>query len=282
MISPSLPHVYKRQPSGGALLYAWFAAMHTRVDIVLCADRSEVSLLAVADDVRTLLYRLEQGGNRYDPHSELAGLNRMAALSPCPVSPGLYDALSRCLAAYDRTGGCFDITVRTVGHTPDTIRDVCLSAQERTLFFARPGITLDLSGFLKGYALEQIRQLLRGQGLTDALVNMGNSSVLALGHHPLADGWSVCFGASADAGRTLPPLCLRDECLTTSGNDSPGRRHLIDPRTGAWIEGKRAVAVVTADGAEGEILSTALFVAGDRGRDRLRNEFRPRLILDIP
>lgn len=58
-------------------------------------------------------------------------------------------------------------------------------------------MTINLSGFLKGYALEKIRELLQQYEIENALVNMGNSSVLALGHHPLADGWKVNFGQSA-------------------------------------------------------------------------------------
>ena len=47
------------------------------------------------------------------------------------------------------------------------------------------------------------------------------------------------------------------------------------------MEGKREVAVITADGAEGEVLSTSLFVADIHQRKLLEAEFHPRLILDF-
>ena len=47
------------------------------------------------------------------------------------------------------------------------------------------------------------------------------------------------------------------------------------------MEGKREVAVVTDNGAIGEVLSTGLFVADARQREILEAEFRPRLILDL-
>ncbi len=55
-------------------------------------------------------------------------------------------------------------------------------------FLPQPGVTINLSGFLKGYALEKTRKLLQHYEVKDALINMGNSSVLLFGHHPLA-GW---------------------------------------------------------------------------------------------
>ena len=127
-----------------------------------------------------------------------------------------------------------------------------LSPQEHTLFFLQPGVTINLSGFLKGYALEKIRELLQQYEIENALVNMGNSSVLALGHHPLADGWKVNFGQSAvTQAKEWPEIFLKNECLTTSGNDSHERKHIIDPQSGKLVEGKREVAVVTANGAVG-------------------------------
>ncbi|KAB4167397.1 FAD:protein FMN transferase, partial [Bacteroides uniformis] len=142
-------------------------------------------------------------------------------------------------------------------YTPNLIRSVQLSPQERTLLFLQPGVTINLSGFLKGYALEKTRKLLQYYEVKDALINMGNSSVLALGNHPVGTGWRV------------NDILLYDECLTTSGNDSPERRHIVSPQDGKLVEGARQISVVTTNGAIGEILSTALFAADSEQRKAL-------------
>ena len=130
--------------------------------------------------------------------------------------------------------------------------------------------------------MEKTRKLLQQYEVMDAVINMGNSSVLGFGHHPLADGWKVGFGQGAVLnGRKPQELLLQNECLTTSGNDSHERKHIINPRNGKPVEGKREVAVVTDNGAIGEVLSTGLFVADARQREILEAEFRPRLILDL-
>lgn len=277
-----IQHLYRFSPPHGGLLYAWFPAMHTRVDIVLCGNQGEEALMRVADAAREVLCGLERMANYYDPESELAYLNRTAATGPQPVSLELYEMLEFCVDCYARTGGCFDVTVHSAHHTRDSIHGIWLSPREHTLFFAQPGLTVNLSGFLKGYALEKIRGVLQQHGVADALVNMGNSSVLALGHHPLADGWKVNFGQGVvPPGEESPAVLLQNECLTTSGNDSQQRKHIINPQTGRLVEGKREVAVVTGNGAVGEVLSTGLFVADARQRALMEAEFRPRLILEL-
>lgn len=276
-----IQHLYKFSSTHGGLLYAWFPSMHTRVDIVLCGRQGEEALMFVVNTVYEMLCRLEKMANYYDADSELARLNRNAAICPQPVSRELYDMLAFCVDCYARTGGYFDVTIHSAHHTFDTIRTIQLSPQERTLFFLQSGITINLSGFLKGYALEKARHLLQHHEVENALVNMGNSSVLALGHHPMADGWKINFGQAASQQKERPALLLYNECLTTSGNDSHERKHIINPRSGKLVEGKREVAVVTIDGAVGEVLSTSLFVADARQRSLLEAEFHPRLILDL-
>lgn len=281
-MSNVIQHLYKFSTSHGGVLYAWFSSMHTRVDIVLCGKQGEEALMFVVNVVYEMLCRLEKMANYYDADSELGRLNRTAAVCPQPVSRELYDMLSFCVNCYTRTDGCFDVTVHSANHTSDSIRNIRLSPQEHTLYFSQFGVTINLSGFLKGYALEKIRNLLQHYEVEDALVNMGNSSVLALGHHPMADGWKIDFGQAVVSQLKGPSeLLLQNECLTTSGNDSHERKHIINPQNGKLVEGKREVAVITANGAVGEVLSTSLFVADSRQRKFLEMEFRPRLILDL-
>lgn len=89
-----------------------------------------------------------------------------------------------CLEYHEKTSGCFDVTVHSENYNQDTIHSVCLSAEEQSIFYRQPGITINLSGFLKGYALETIRDILHSCSIENALINMGNSSELALGNHP--------------------------------------------------------------------------------------------------
>lgn len=312
-----IQHVYRSSHEGDGLFYAWFLSMHTRVDIILCSRKSEEELLLTVDHIYDTLCQLEKTANYYDPTSELARVNRTAATSPVVLSEELYAMIDLCLEYNKKTLGCFDITVLSNNYDRNTIHSVQLSAEERSVFFRQPGVTLNLSGFLKGYALEKIKSILKESMIENALINMGNSSVLALGNHPMGKGWKINFGWAANASTNVATnaatdastnvttnattnaatdtvadtaaanasanadnpqsILLYNECLTTSGNESSQRKHIISPRSGEFVKGARQIAVVTADGAIGEILSTGLFAADDEQLEALLAEFSPLL-----
>lgn len=219
-------------------------------------------MLAV-NQLYNTIHQLEKIANYYDPASELASVNRTASASPVVLSEELFGMIDLCLEYNTKTLGCFDVTIHSDNYDQNTIHSVCLSAVNRSIFFQRKGVTINLSGFLKGYALERVKDILKAHGINNALINMGNSSVLALGNHPAGLGWKIDFGnqsgfVTKDDERSI---LLHDECLTTSGNDSEERRHIISPYSGKLIEGRKKVAIVTENGAIGEILSTSLFAA---------------------
>lgn len=305
----TIQHVYRSSHEGDGLFYAWFLSMHTRVDIILCSRKSEEELLLTVNHIYDVLCQLEKTANYYDPTSELAYVNRTAATSPVVLSEELYAMIDLCLEYNIKTLGCFDITVLSNNYDRNTIHSVQLSAEERSVFFRQPGVALNLSGFLKGYALEKIKSILKESMIENALINMGNSSVLALGNHPMGKGWKINFGWAANASTNVATnatadtatnastnaatdtaatdasantdnpqsILLYNECLTTSGNESSQRKHIISPRSGEFVKGARQIAVVTADGSIGEILSTGLFAADDEQREALLAEFSPFL-----
>ena len=256
-----IQHMYKLSHEGSGLLYAWFLSMHTRVDIILYSKKTEGELLFVVNYIYDALCRLEKMANFYNPASELAYVNRTAFVSPVVLSEELYSMIDLCLEYNGKTLGCFDITVHSENYTQTTIYSVHLSAEEHSIHFSQPGVSINLSGFLKGYALETIKDILNESMIENALINMGNSSILALGNHPVGTGWKV------------NNILLHNECFTTSGNDSPKRRHIISPRNGKLVEGVKQIAVVTTNGAIGEILSTSLFAADSEQREALLAKF---------
>ena len=191
-MSSVIQHIYKFSSVHGGLLYAWFPSMHTRVDIVLCGRQGEEGLMLVVGSIHEMLCRLEKMANYYDAESELAYLNRTASVHPQQVSHELYDMLTFCVDCYTRTAGCFDVTIHSADYTPNLIRSVQLSPQERTLLFLQPGVTINLSGFLKGYALEKTRKLLQHYEVKDALIIWETVLYWLLGIIPwLMDGRSV-------------------------------------------------------------------------------------------
>ena len=235
-----MPHLFRPAPSQNRY-YAWFSALHTRIDFLLLGSLSESEFETAETAVHSELLAVERLGNRFDPGSELSRAVRSSIPSPL-LSPALFNLLSRCLQAHRETGGLFDITVNTPDFVPGLINSVELIPDSGSgyLRLHNPSIILDLSGILKGYALERLRPLLPEFGITDALINLGNSSILSLGQNP----------------SDIPP----GHCLTTSGNATADRRHIRNPLTGHFVTGQRQVTVTTADAVEGEIQATTRFI----------------------
>lgn len=227
---PPFPHIY-RQGLAGNMLYAWFSAMHTRVDIMLVSALGEEAMLMAAQAVKERIAEVEAFADCFNPASELARYNA-GAMAESELCTELRDILRRCEAWKQRTGGLFDVDVS--GRT-------------------------NLSGFIKGYALDAVKPIVERHGITSALINMGNSSIMAIGNRPDGSaGWAV-----SDANGNEHVLC--DECLTSSGNDTADRRHIVNPATGTMITGRRVVSVLTKGGEEGEVMSTVTFIKNCSG-----------------
>jgi thiamine biosynthesis lipoprotein len=130
---------------------------------------------------------------------------------------------------------------------------------------ARAGMSLDLGGLAKGWALDRAGEILRRRGVTRALLSFGQSSLLALGHPPAGEGWRVLV--RDPRGDYAGVVSLRDLRLSVSGSFGAssviqGRRfgHVLDPRSG-WPLTRAAQAVVLApNGALAEALGKALLV----------------------
>lgn len=222
------------------------------MDLMLWDSRTdESSLQNLSSEIRDEVCRIEKMGSCFLPDSELARINGAAAGSAVTVAQELYEILSVCLDFSVRTDGFFDIAA-SPGVSIPLCEKIILGA-DSSLIRTMPDVRLNLSGFLKGYALDRAIGLVRKAGVRNALLNFGNSSVFALGNHPSGSGWPV-------ADLSGNEYVLHDECLTTSGNETDERRHIINPLTGHYIEGRGVVSVLTPTAAEGEVASTVAFI----------------------
>lgn len=270
-------HICRKSDDGKTLLYSWTTAMHTRIDLLFCAEQSEECLVKISEEVSNEINRIEKFGSCFDPASEISKLNATKKSTPIVVSKELFQLLSVCKKYNKDTLGLFDITVGSEDYNSKTIEGLNF-CEDNIISKEYDGIRIDLSGVLKGYALDCIKEIIKQRGISNALINMGNSSVLAIGlgiNMKEDKGWNVGFPDLHDR------IALHDECLTTSGNDSENRRHIINPRTGKMIEGKRQLAVITDCGTEGEVLSTALFIATAEERAMIASNFNIKKIIDI-
>jgi thiamine biosynthesis lipoprotein len=236
--------------------------------------------------------RLEDQLTVYRDHSEVSRLNARAGRHPVVVETSLFELLTLAQRLHGETDGAFDIAVgalikawgfyRRQGRVPapaelDAVRGrigmghVRLDAERQTVAYDRPGLEINLGSIGKGYALDRVVRLLRGDwGVPNLLVHGGHSSVFAAGREADgADGWTVGLLDPLEPARRRAVLRLRDRGLGTSSAtyqhlEYQGRRlgHLLDPRTCWPAEGMLSATVTAPTAAEADALATAFFILG--------------------
>lgn len=215
-------------------------------------------------------------------HRADSELSRLNAREIEQVSEDLFKVLATAREISELTEGSFDVTLRPVAnlwgfiwkehrlptetelagalHNVD-YRLVQLDAGRRKVSFLREGVSIDLGGIAKGYAVDCALEKMRQMGVTNAMVRAGGD-LRVLGE------WDVRMEDPQKRGRRQT-IRLRDAAISTSGDyenyfEIAGRRysHILDPRTGLPVEGVAACTVIAPTCMEADALATALFVYG--------------------
>jgi len=268
------------------------AIMGTAVRVELWHDdaaAARAAMSAVMDE----MHRIDASMSPYKPDSELSRLNREAAHKPVTISREMFDLIARSIEFSKLSGGAFDITFSSVGYLYDyrehvkptdqqiaqalpgiNYRHLQLDPKGRTLHFARPGVRIDLGGIAKGYAVDNCIAILKGRGITNAIVTAGGDSRL-LGDRR-GRPWNVGIRDPRQRGEVAAVLPLADVAISTSGDyeryfeeDGVRHHHIINPRTGKSATGVRSVTIIGPDGVTTEGLTKSVFVKGPKAGMRL-------------
>jgi thiamine biosynthesis lipoprotein len=229
----------------------------------------------------------------YKPDSELSRINRDAAQKPVPISQEMYDLIAHSIEFSKLSGGAFDITFSSVGYLYDyrehikptdaqiakalpgiSYRHLKLDSKARTIHYDRVGVRIDLGGIAKGYAVDNCIAILKGLGITNAIVTAGGDSRL-LGDKR-GRPWNVGIRDPRRSGAVVAVLPLADTAISTSGDyeryfeeDGVRYHHIINPKTGKSATGVRSVTVIAPDGITTEGLTKSVFVKGPKEGMRL-------------
>ena len=243
--------------------------MGTRLDAVMTGDESHLS--EVWEQIVAETERLHSMLNRFDAASDISRINRDAAKNPVELNDELWYILTDVKKYHQQTFGYFDVSLRDFNR-------VILDDERRTVTFADKDISLDFGGYAKGYALKQIQEILQKSGVTQALVNFGNSSVLAIGSHPHGEYWGIDIENPFQPGQKLETCTLCNQSLSVSGNTAKHTEHIINPFSGKYFAGRKLVSVASTDAVEAEILSTAIIIADENSIFLMKNFFKNTIV----
>jgi len=260
--------------------------MGTFLELTLWHSDSEAAKRLIRGAVQEV-HRLDAILSNYDPDSALSRLNRHAGAGSMRVPVELFEVLAGSRELGAKTGGMFDVTVGPLmelwqkaaasNQVPSTselaharalvdYRNLALSRPDEAALI-RSGMSIDLGGVGKGYAIDRVAKLLRAEGISAALINFGGSSMSAVGAPPGKMGWEIAVQDAA--GRLRGVIYLRDTALSTSGSmgrwwiiDGKKYGHLIHPLSGIPITEARMATVITPSATQAEALTKPLVLLG--------------------
>jgi thiamine biosynthesis lipoprotein len=286
-------------PEPEPLLELSGSTMGTSYHIKLVTHSPGIPEGASVDDLqRRIDQRLETINgmmSTYLPDSDLSLFNTSDQTDWIPVPAPLIDVVETAQTISIMSEGMFDITVgplvelwgfgpeKHAAQPPDageiekTLERVGYKKLEvrvdpPALRKAVPGLHLDLSAIAKGYAVDQIAELLEQSGFERYLVEIGGE-LRANGSKSGERPWRVAIERPDPNGRSVQSVIeLHDQAMATSGDyrnffEYEGRRysHTIDPTTGQSVRQQLASVTVLADEcmiADG--LATALLAMGEQ------------------
>ena len=125
----------------------------------------------------------------------------------------------------------------------------------------------DPSGYVKGWAADQVAQILQNAGCAHIQVNAAGDLTLR-GGNLLNDGstepWKIGVVNPENTQEVVRIFEIFDGAIATSGTYEIGA-HITDPFTGLIAIGAQSATVIGPDGGLTDAMATALMVTGDAG-----------------
>lgn len=248
------------------------------LEISVDAEDRETAQNRIRDAV-VVGHRLEALLDPAVEDSALARFNARAGRGSAAIPLDLYRLLAFSRIMTRSTGRAFDVTVGPLLNRRQAAGGARLNVGEALKLvgadkivltppdsggLADVGMSVDFSAIVRGYALQRMAAQLREAGVARALLEFGDSVVLAVGPPP----GQAPFRVAVKHGKsTLGSVALRDRAMSTTRSRRRGDESeiapIVDPRSGRYVDAERQATVVARDAAIAEAWSTAIVVDPD-------------------
>lgn len=225
--------------------------------------------------------------------SEIDAVNEKAGIEPVKVSSDMYHLVKTAKEYSVSSDGAFNLVIGAITQlwrigfddarkpsqaeidealTKLDYNKVQLDDANETIFLEEKGMIIDLGAIAKGYIADETASVLRKEGVTSAIVDLGGN-VLVVGHSYRGPDkkWTIGIQDPNTArGTIIGSVEGVDKTVVTSGIyerylDVDGKRyhHLFDTKTGYPVDNELAsVSILTEHSIDGDALTTVLFSKG--------------------
>ena len=273
--------------------------MGTTYSVKIVSD-SELNISK--NEIDNRLKEINKVFSNWDSQSEISLLDSKPSGKWINVSDELLFVLQESVNIMQQTEGAFDPGIgrlidiwgfgpKRVENKPDRkkIKEALQESSLSNLQISNEGIKKDidihinLSAIAKGYAVDEIAQILRNKGIDNFLVEIGGE-VVASGKN-FDNDWVV--GVERPESQGAIAITLNNNAIATSGNyrnffiwEGEKYNHIIDPTSGLPVKSDLAsVSVIHPKTMIADAYATAMMIMGsDRAID-LANKLNLSIIL---
>lgn len=226
--------------------------------------------------------------SRFLPESLIGRINASAGVHWMEIDPETERLFDLCTQFVFATNGAFDPTALPLiqlwnwkaEHPVVPGKGEIRAAQELVgwnkvqrkpgaVFLPRPGMSIDLGGIGKEFAVDRVLAMALEHGLENVLVDFGQD-IRAQGQPRDKPAWHIGLQDPKEPTRCWCGLAVKNYAVATSGDyfrsfTVEGKRygHIIDPRTGYPVDKTcLAVSVIAPSCTVAGVLSTTAFILG--------------------
>jgi thiamine biosynthesis lipoprotein len=256
-----------------------FFAMDTFFEITSKDDRINNQ---IKNEIEDLVIQIDKKINAYNPLSEIAQLNQNAGIKKIKVSSETFKNLKTAYQFSVISEGLFDVTFKPlqdlygfengmykIPEQPEiekakqkvNYKKMILEEKDQSVFLTESGMQINLSGFMKGYVLDKVKQFLDQREIKNYFLNFGGNLYIHAASeeqigikHPRQDNIIFSFP-------------LKEGFVSTSADyqqyfekNNQRYTHIVNPLTGSSQQKLQTMTVVCESGILSDFLSTTLFL----------------------
>lgn len=218
-------------------------------------------------------------------------VNNSSGISPVKVDEDTFKIVQKGIDYSKLSNGLFDITIGPLvklwsiglpeARVPSqeeienvlgyiNYNDIELNENDRSIFLKNPNMIIDLGGIAKGYAADEISEVLTENGVNSAIIDLGGN-VYTHGKKITGEDWNVGIqNPLSSRGDVLGTIKVNNKSIVTSGTyerfieqDGIKYHHILNPKTGYPYENNiSGISIISYKSIDGDALSTSVFAMG--------------------
>ncbi|MBF8982765.1 FAD:protein FMN transferase [Lutibacter sp. B2] len=223
-------------------------------------------------------------------NSKITEVNKNAGVKSVVVGDDAYYIIKKAYKYEKMTNGDFDISIyplvklwgigtdypklptsEEIKEKMDLInyKNVIIN-EDKSIFLENKKQGIDLGGIAKGYIADEVKKVLRENGVESGVINLGGN-IMTIGSKMDGTDWKIGIqNPDTNRGQYFSILDVKDKSIISSGGyeryfDQDGTRyhHILDPKTGYPSNSDLIGTTIISDyGIDGDALSTSVYISG--------------------